>query len=234
MKKIIFFCFLAILLLAANPVSAASEHKVVKGDTLSKIAKEYGVTVEELMKENDLKDSLIIIGQVLKIPEKSDKDKNQKEKRKEREKVVSRSSDLIEDRLKKVIDSLIGVPYKYGGTTPKGGFDCSGFTSYAFAQIGVDLPRDSRSQFQVGTEVASSDLRFGDLIFYSTAKNGVISHVGIYVGNNKMAHAASGQKEVKINDLDWYNKNYQLVGIKRVVVIEAAQAEEPGAKTEGK
>ncbi|WP_025028306.1 C40 family peptidase [Caldalkalibacillus mannanilyticus] len=220
MKKTVFFFVMVIFLLMASPVSAAVEYEVVKGDTLSKIAKEYGITVDELMKENGLKGTLIKIGQVLKIPEKKDKEN---EKRKEREKVVSRSADLVQDRLKTVIDSLLGSPYKSGGTSPNGGFDCSGFTSYAFAQIGVKLPRDSRSQYEVGTEVSSSDMKFGDLIFYSTRKNGVISHVGIYVGNNKMAHAASSQKEVKIDGLDWYNKNYQLIGIKRVFEEEKAE-----------
>lgn len=128
-------------------------------------------------------------------------------------KLASRSNELIDQRLNKVIHTVLGVPYVYGGTTTKG-FDCSGFTGYVYKQLGVDLPRDSRSQFTVGEKVSLSEMAKGDLIFFDTG-GGSISHVGIYVGNDKMAHAASSQSEVKIDNLEWYLKNYKVVGVKR-------------------
>lgn len=130
-------------------------------------------------------------------------------------KLASRSSELLDQRLNTAIQSVVGVPYKFGGTTPKG-FDCSGFTSYVFNQLGVDLPRDSRSQFGVGTKVSYDSMEKGDLIFFDTG-NGVISHVGIFIGNNRMAHATSTGSSVRIDSLDWYVKNYRVVGVKRVL-----------------
>jgi hypothetical protein len=91
--------------------------------------------------------------------------------------------------LNSTISKLLGVKYRAGGTTAITGFDCSGFTSFVFAQFKMKLPHQSVSQAQLGTKVLKSNLRPGDLVFFNT--NGrTISHVGIYTGNGKFAHAA--------------------------------------------
>ena len=108
----------------------------------------------------------------------------------------------------------IGVKYVFGGTTPAG-FDCSGFVQYVFAKNGISLPRVSRDQYQVGTSVSFSNLQPGDLVFFSLAKNGVIDHEGIYVGNGQFINAASS-KGVTIYTLgSYWNSAY--VGAKRVL-----------------
>jgi peptidoglycan DL-endopeptidase LytE len=127
---------------------------------------------------------------------------------------ASRGSNVQLNRLRQVALSLEGSPYRSGGTTPSG-FDCSGFTSYVFGQFGVELPRTSSEQFSVGTSVGRDNLQVGDLIFFDTSFSGRISHVGIYVGNNKMIHAAT--RDVEVSDLDWYFTHYRYFGAKRVV-----------------
>lgn len=108
----------------------------------------------------------------------------------------------------------IGVKYVFGGTTPAG-FDCSGFVQYVFAKHGISLPRVSRDQYKIGTSVAFSNLQPGDLVFFSLAKNGVVDHEGIYIGNGQFINAASS-KGVTIYTLGTYWKS-AYVGAKRVL-----------------
>src|SRR5262245_53350250 len=70
-----------------------------------------------------------------------------------------------------------GIPYRWGGTSPATGFDCSGLVHWVYARLGVDLPRTSYGQFDVGRRVMRADLQPGDLVF----SNGT-GHVGIYIG----------------------------------------------------
>ncbi|MCL2525548.1 MAG: NlpC/P60 family protein [Coriobacteriia bacterium] len=79
----------------------------------------------------------------------------------------------------------LGVPYRWGGSSPQTGFDCSGFTSYVFRQVGVSLPRVSRAQINAGQRISRADIKPGDLVFFGSP----IHHVGIYIGGGQMIHS---------------------------------------------
>ncbi len=84
--------------------------------------------------------------------------------------------------------SLVGDPYRWGGTSPTTGFDCSGLVQYVFAHFGISLPRTSYAQYDVGTHVAYDQLQPGDLVFFATNGSGA-SHVGIYIGGGEFIGA---------------------------------------------
>lgn len=97
----------------------------------------------------------------------------------------------------------IGVKYVYGGTSTSG-FDCSGYTQYVFNKLGISIPRTTGSQFSTGTSVAKANLQVGDLVFFNTTGK-TASHVGIFVGNGKFAHAgtSTGVTIAKLSDSYW-------------------------------
>ncbi|MGC8862022.1 MAG: NlpC/P60 family protein [Armatimonadota bacterium] len=107
-----------------------------------------------------------------------------------------------------------GARYRRGGTS-RGGFDCSGFTRYIFAKYGIMLPHSSSAQSRIGTPVSRSELRPGDLVFFQTYRRGV-SHVGIYIGNNRFIHASTHRRGVTVDTLDsaYYAPRYR--GARRV------------------
>jgi len=98
-------------------------------------------------------------------------------------------------------DEYVGVPYVWGGSTPRG-FDCSGFVQYVYREHGVRLPRTSRQMAHAGRSVSAriANLRAGDLMLFR-GKNGVISHVALYAGNNEILHSSSSGHGVRYDNL---------------------------------
>ena len=94
----------------------------------------------------------------------------------------------------------MGVRYRWGGNSPKEGFACSGFTRYSFRNVNIQLPRTAAEQSRASRTIQRHDLKPGDMIFFRTSGHQV-NHVGIYLGNGRFVHAASGGGRVLVDDL---------------------------------
>jgi hypothetical protein len=99
-------------------------------------------------------------------------------------------------------ERYLGTPYRYGGTSPLTGFDCSGFVQYVFARNRVKLPRTSRQQAKTGRAMPRrfASLAPGDLVMFAE-RGEPISHVAIYAGHNRIIHASSSGGAVRYDDL---------------------------------
>jgi cell wall-associated NlpC family hydrolase len=107
-------------------------------------------------------------------------------------------------------ERYVGTRYRYGGTTPGGGFDCSGFVQYVFARNGVKLPRTSWEQARSGRAVPRgvASLKPGDLMLFAS-RGGRVDHVAVYVGDHRILHSTAGVGGVGYDDLatprgKWY------------------------------
>ena len=96
----------------------------------------------------------------------------------------------------------VGIHYRYGGSTPEQGFDCSGLVAYVFERAwGISLPRSTTDQRRVGHAVKRDKLEPGDLVFYNT-RNRPYSHVGIYLGDGIFVHAPRRGQRVRLENID--------------------------------
>ena len=227
--------------------SGAANYKVRKGDTLAKISRKTGVSVAELRRLNGIGKGKFKPGQVLALrasePDNVATAKLSLKKPlknldiydvKEYEQSLSDLMDMGSDRpadftksvkldvdgvteLKKTAYSFIGTKYRFGGTTRKG-LDCSSFVQHVFRELDVTLPRTAREQFHVGNAVAPGDLQRGDLLFFQTYAR-FPSHVGIYLGNNKMIHASSRDRRVVISSVDTPYYRSRFIGAKRIAAV---------------
>jgi len=118
----------------------------------------------------------------------------------------------LRDELVKTTMRFIDTPYLWGGTSADTGFDCSGLTMTVYQLNGLNLPRNSKRQFETGYPVHRDNLLKGDLVFFSNNKWGTVSHVGVYAGDNKFIHAPGKGKKIRTDSLSDRRYNQQYVG----------------------
>lgn len=112
--------------------------------------------------------------------------------------------------------NMIGVRYRWGGTSPDSGLDCSGFVRYVFQDtLGLALPRRAEEMSRVGEKVRISELKPGDLVFFNTMRR-TFSHVGIYIGDNKFVHSPSTGNTIRVDDLDDRYWETRFTGARRI------------------
>ncbi len=129
--------------------------------------------------------------------------------------VPARSKDAIGNMLLQSI-SLIGIPYRWGGNSPETGMDCSGFIRYLYkTSLGINLPRTSAEMARVGKRINYDSIEPGDLLFFNT-RRGSNTHVGMYIGNNKMIVAPRTGQDIQISELTSYYRQH-FNGAKRIV-----------------
>jgi cell wall-associated NlpC family hydrolase len=120
---------------------------------------------------------------------------------------------------------LVGTPYRYGGNSPAGGFDCSGLIGYVYRDAaGISLPRSTRELIGMRAPVVSRDrLQSGDLLFFATNGGRQVSHAGIYVGDGRFVHAPSSGGTVRLDSLSnsYWQRTY--LDAKRVFSGELAR-----------
>jgi len=116
--------------------------------------------------------------------------------------------------------NLIGINYKYGGSQPTTGFDCSGYVSHVFRQVaGLSLPHNALAISRQGKQISKHELQPGDLVFFNTLRRS-FSHVGIYIGDNRFVHAPSsggGVEVVNLQDSYWVKR---FNGARRVLTFQ--------------
>ena len=106
----------------------------------------------------------------------------------------------------------VGAPYRWGGASPEGGFDCSGLVHWAYGRLGVELPHSSYALFELGRRVPRSRMQPGDVLFFSG-----LGHVGLYLGRGRMVHAPESGRRVEVVELGGSYYGGRLVGARRLV-----------------
>lgn len=133
--------------------------------------------------------------------------------------ITNRASELAVQAL-----SMLGINYRYGGTSPETGLDCSGLVRYVFKEAwGTDLPRTAAEISRIGKQIDRVDLRPGDLVFYNTLRRG-FSHVGIYLGDRKFIHSPSAGGQVRIEDMDLAYWKKRFNGARRIITGDSSNA----------
>lgn len=195
-------------------------HKVKKGETLRQIARRYQLTVPDLIEINQLTGEKLKMGQVLYLQKPHQPADGKSEEETPREiKRVNGLGFLITDKdrelLVRVARSFLGLRYTRGGTSVNG-MDCSAFVQRVFKVFGIELPRTTREQYQMGYAISRDSLRRGDLVFFKRGSSGQPTHVGIYIGNNQFIHTSLKKGRVEIDSLESSYFSSLFIGARRI------------------
>lgn len=222
-------------------------YKVKRGETLTRISRKTGVHVSVLRRLNNIGKNKLKPGRLLVLKDTGPVEKPSRiaeakvtfpkhsellsdnhydqtlaelaefdpEKKVDLNKSMQGSLD-VSKRFNKTAFSFLGTRYRFGGTS-RNGMDCSSFVQHVFRELDVDLPRTAREQYWVGEKVSPYDLQKGDLLFFRTYAS-FPSHVGIYLGDNKMIHASSRDRKVVISPITSYYRS-RFIGAKRLAKI---------------
>jgi cell wall-associated NlpC family hydrolase len=115
--------------------------------------------------------------------------------------VIEQGEETGGTRVARTAAELVGIPYKWGGETPRGGFDCSGLVFYSYQRVGYEVPRTAAEQSTAARPVPVDSLRPGDLVFFRVLSSAV-DHVGIYLGGGRFVHAPRKGRVVTASSLD--------------------------------
>jgi hypothetical protein len=116
----------------------------------------------------------------------------------------------LRNEIVKTAKRYIGMPYRWGGTSPTHGFDCSGLSMVVYRLNGLNLPRTSRQQWAAGHPVNRRQLSKADLVFFDTTRGGKVSHVGICLGGGRFIHAPGPGKTIRVDSFSsgYYRRRY--------------------------
>lgn len=186
------------VLFSTIDTASAATYTVKSGDSLSKIANQYGVSYQTLMKWNNLSSTTIRVGQKLNLNTTSTSTVKPKPITTQPTAKPKPTTNVVQ-----IAKQHIGVRYKFGGSKPSTGFDCSGYVTYVLNHAGISTARKSAAGFYSTAKKVSSP-QVGDLVFFANTYKAGISHVGFYIGNNQMISASDGGVSVaSINSTYW-------------------------------
>lgn len=237
---------ICVLLLAAFPLASGAEevykvrtryHTMEKGETLTSISGQYGMSVRELKEWNHIRrprklkaGTRILVRKpeaeepavVATAPAVVAPESPAVKEAKGTSGPAGGAGGLggIKEKLVLVARKMLDIPYQFGGRSFLG-IDCSGYVQKVFSLFDIVLPRTAREQFHLGKLVGMDNLSIGDLVFFRTYAK-FPSHVGIYLGDNQFIHASSKDRKVTIDSLDapYYIKRF--VGARRIPLDEPA------------
>jgi cell wall-associated NlpC family hydrolase len=232
----------------AQKLNPTSVYIVRRGDSLYEIARHFKTTPKALMAANKLSGNKIKIGRQLKVPVVQSAAAGKKtlktvspvnpnqtimyagvSQQGDNGKASDADTQSLPHRLVEAGFGLIGVKYRFSGLSEKSGLDCSGLVKTLFSKFNIELPRSSREQYNQGEKIDQDKLAVGDLLFFSSGGN-LPTHVGIYVGNDKVLHAARTAKKVVVSDLNKIWNSMRYLGARRIMDLwweEPASTPEP-------